>query len=133
MPGRPHGVCVSACWFVPPQCGFSLSLFCSNHAYSLYQQGSALAPLGEHVWKLHDHFMRKRHASNCVNAPALLYLFNRCALVMAFGLVSLHLHCVMLSSAGLSFFFVPGLLGLFYPISSPYNTTSTDAHFMYRV
>ena len=22
-----HGVCVSACWFVPPQCGFSLSLF----------------------------------------------------------------------------------------------------------
>ena len=22
-------VCVRACWFVPPQCGFSLSLFCN--------------------------------------------------------------------------------------------------------
>ena len=24
-----HGVCVSACWFVPPQCDFSLFLICN--------------------------------------------------------------------------------------------------------
>ena len=32
MAGWLHGVCVSACLFVPPQCGFSLSLFC-NHMF----------------------------------------------------------------------------------------------------
>ena len=29
-----HGVCVSARWFVPPQCGFSLSLFGNYHQNS---------------------------------------------------------------------------------------------------
>ena len=29
MAGWLRGICVSACWFVSPQCGFSLSLFCN--------------------------------------------------------------------------------------------------------
>ena len=28
LTGWLHWVCVSTCWFVPPQCGFSRSLYC---------------------------------------------------------------------------------------------------------
>ena len=35
MPGWLHEVSVGACWFVPPQCGFSISLYCNNNSLTL--------------------------------------------------------------------------------------------------
>ena len=39
-----HGVCVGACCFVSPLCGFSLSLFC-NYFVTYVHQGQVLNPV----------------------------------------------------------------------------------------